>query len=105
MGYPTKIATCCFCGSRAALRLDKGRHELACASCGAPLRDMKMLPRTEKPVETGIDHAVLRRFPAGVSGQKPMKPKKKTHRKKFKRESWFKEAAEELFDLIDDIFD
>ena len=49
MGYPTKIATCCYCGTRAALVLDRARHELTCAQCGAPLHNLKMLP-VEKPV-------------------------------------------------------
>ena len=41
----TKIATCTYCGTRAALVL-KGntRHELACQACGAPLHDLKRLP-------------------------------------------------------------
>ena len=39
----TKIATCCYCGARAALVLNKAQHELSCASCGAPLHDLKML--------------------------------------------------------------
>ena len=39
-----KIATCCYCGTRAALILrGKERHELACSTCGAPLHEMKML--------------------------------------------------------------
>lgn len=41
----TKIATCCYCGARAALELrGKHRHELSCSQCGAPLRRMKSLP-------------------------------------------------------------
>ena len=40
-----KIATCCYCGTRAVLVLrGKERHELSCSSCGAPLHDLKMLP-------------------------------------------------------------
>ena len=47
MPQSSKIATCCYCGSRAALVLKgKVRHELACSNCGAPLHEMKML-RTE----------------------------------------------------------
>ena len=42
----TKIATCCYCGTRAALVLSgRERHELACSNCGAPLHDLKMLPK------------------------------------------------------------
>ena len=42
--HPTnKIATCCYCGTRAALVLTgEVRHELACASCGAPLHDIRL---------------------------------------------------------------
>lgn len=40
-----KIATCCYCGTRAVLVLDRVRHELACAGCGAPLHDLKSLPQ------------------------------------------------------------
>lgn len=41
----TKIATCCYCGTRAALVLrGEVRHELSCARCGAPFRRMKVLP-------------------------------------------------------------
>jgi len=40
----TKVATCCYCGTRAALVLrGRERHELACSSCGAPLHEMKQL--------------------------------------------------------------
>ena len=42
-----KIATCCYCGTRAALVLKgKDRHELSCATCGAPLHELKKLPRS-----------------------------------------------------------
>ena len=41
----TKIATCCYCGTKAVLVLrGKDKHELACSNCGAPLRALKMLP-------------------------------------------------------------
>ena len=34
----TKIATCCYCGTRTALTLTaRHGHELACGRCGAPL--------------------------------------------------------------------
>jgi hypothetical protein len=42
--HSQKIATCCYCGSRAALFLGgEDRHELACSNCGAPLHELKML--------------------------------------------------------------
>lgn len=41
----SKIATCCYCGTRAALVLDgTARHELRCGTCGAPLHDLKAIP-------------------------------------------------------------
>lgn len=40
-----KIATCCYCGTKAALVLrGKDSYELNCGSCGAPLHDLKRLP-------------------------------------------------------------
>ena len=40
-----KIATCCYCCTKAALVLrGKDNHELSCGSCGAPLHDLKRLP-------------------------------------------------------------
>ena len=49
-----KIATCCYCGTRAALVLTgRDRHELACSSCGAPLHDLKML-KAAHPGRSGL---------------------------------------------------
>ena len=37
MKHGTKVATCCYCGTKAALVLrGEKRHELTCSSCGAP---------------------------------------------------------------------
>lgn len=109
MGHPTKIATCCHCGSKAALTLDAGRHELACASCGAPLHDLKMLPRrkteraTSKRRRVAVSHHPdVRQFPAEQRMQKAQKRKPK---KVKRRKSWLKDMAEEVFDLVEDIFD
>lgn len=100
MARHTKVATCCYCGTRAALVL-KGeeRHELACSACGAPLHDLKMLPvgrgggsSRERPVQS-------RRAPAGVP------PRGKAGKKKGRKRRSLKWFAEEAFDLIEDIFD
>jgi len=49
-----KIATCCYCGTKAALILrGKDSHELSCGSCGAPLHDLKRLP-VDAPLILGI---------------------------------------------------
>jgi len=95
MGYPTKITTCCYCGTRAALVLDKARHELTCSSCGAPLHDLKRLP-----VDRTGERELVR--PSKVRSPKPVKPKKK---KKSKRGWRLKDVIEEAFDLVEDILD
>ncbi|KIN60480.1 hypothetical protein Z945_1453 [Sulfitobacter noctilucae] len=103
MGYPTKIATCCHCGSRTALTLASGRHELSCASCGAPLRDLKMLPKAPEARPSAISHQPpLRQFPQQA---KPKKVGKNKPRKMKKRKGWLRDLSEELFDLVEDIFD
>lgn len=93
MGYPRKVVTCCYCGARAALVLDTGRHELACSNCGAPLHDLKMIPKDA----SGDRELVTARRP------KPAKSAKKS--KKKKRKSRWGELFEEAFDLIEDILD
>lgn len=98
-----KIATCCYCGTRAALALDRTRHELVCTSCGAPLRELKMLPkapdRATAPAATPARPEPRGRAlaAAALRGRKVKKPSKK---KGFGR--W---AMEELWDAVEDIFD
>lgn len=100
----TKIATCCYCGSRAALVLrGKTHHELSCSSCGAPLQALKMLPngpdRVPAPAATPTRPAPARPKKTKPShwGERRRKPKK---RKGFGRKLW-----EEFWDEIEDIFD
>lgn len=91
-----KIATCCYCGTRAALSLrGKERHELACSTCGAPLHEMKML-RTDR-VEA---RAPVRRAPVRRSEHQRPVSKRKYPKKSFKRR-----IAEELWDAAEDLFD
>lgn len=121
MGYASKIATCCYCGARAALVLGAGRHELTCASCGAPLHDLKRLPSeavekhrdnprlppraaTPEPVREG------RKARKGRKGRKgkppksePSRPRKQKKRKK--RKSLGRWLVSEAFDVIEDILD
>ncbi len=92
MGYPRKIVTCCYCGTRAALVLDKGRHELVCSNCGAPLHDLKMIPKAAK----GDKELVKATREFKVS---PKKTKKK------KRKGLFRDILEEAFDIFEDILD
>ncbi|MFK7938276.1 MAG: hypothetical protein AB8B82_02780 [Roseovarius sp.] len=102
-----KIATCCYCGTRAALVLDRRRHELSCAGCGAPLHNMKALP---KPAETAPKPAHV----AQPKRQKPAKkrdqtsrPSRKSHRKSKRKpmRRWGKKLFEELWDVVEDVFD
>lgn len=116
MHHTTKIATCSYCGARAALVL-KGetRHELACSNCGAPLHDMKML-RSD-----AVDpNAAIHKPPKSKSGKKT-KDKRKAYAtplpvwerekrdtrkvKKKKRKSVAKRFFDEAFDVLEDIFD
>ena len=69
MPQSAKIATCTYCGTRAALVLQPGQHELTCGACGAPLHDMKRL-RADDPAVT---------LP-GKAGKKAKKAKKKKHK-------------------------
>lgn len=92
----TKIATCCYCGSRTILKPSaRDGHELACGSCGAPLHEMKWLKAPVQP-----------------KPQKPQKlayaaPAKKTPapRKRKQRKPMWRRALEEVWDEIEDIFD
>lgn len=91
----TKIATCCYCGTKAALVL-KGdtQHELSCASCGAALHNIKHLPKGGW----------------GDQKSKPVKPKRvppndRSMRKKKKKKSLGQRILGEVFDVVEDAFD
>ncbi len=101
-----KIATCCYCGTRAALSLrGRERHELACSTCGAPLHEMKML-RTDA---IG-DRELVRQSPIRddnrrydddrYRGKKRRKKKQKSLAQRFMEEAW--DVAEDIFDEIFD---
>lgn len=85
-----RILTCCYCGTRAALVLDRGRHELVCASCGAPLHQIKQMPLTPQT-------------PARPEA-KPA-PKKAKKRKAKPKKRRFSKILDEIWDEIEDIFD
>ena len=111
MAHGTKIATCCYCGTRAALVLrGENRHELSCAACGAPLHDMKML-RTESvqtPVSTrdfNPSRPKKKERKAGVTPLPVWERKSGHSRKKKKRKTFTKRFFEEAFDVLEDIFD
>jgi hypothetical protein len=91
MAHQIKLATCCYCGRRTALKnTARGGHELACGACGAPLHNFKAMPMaTPKPVKTEPGQ--------GVQGKK-VRPVKK-------RKSIWQKAIEEAWDVVEDIFD
>lgn len=97
----TKIATCCYCGTKAALVLrGRDKHELTCSKCGAPLRALKNLPQTEAR--------------AAIPAAKPPRRKyDKTHtpyhaprpRNRRKGRSFGKKMLSGLWDVIEDVVD
>ena len=84
---PERLATCCYCGRRTALR--QRDHALACGSCGAPLTQMKRL----RPAQAG---AVARHAPTKLA--RPVKKRRKS-------KSFMSRLVEEIIDEIEDIFD
>lgn len=109
MGYPAKIVTCCYCGARAALAMPKkGRHELACSKCAAPLHELKMLPlaKCERRVPDR-PKTVLSKPVRSKKGRKPDKVKHTSQRRrKSKRgRAFLKNVFEEVIDFVEDIFD
>ena len=120
----TKIATCCYCGTRAALVLrGEGRHELSCASCGAPLHLMKNLPvealRHSGPAPAPATGPVTGSATGPVPRNRPVTPQidwsravqgiagagLKGARKPKKRKSTMRWLAREIRDLVEDVFD
>ncbi len=95
MYHSAKIATCCYCGTRAALTLKgKERHELACSNCGAPLHEMKMLKAARSEVRRP-----QRAYPSDRPGRaEPRRRKKKT-------KSLSQRIMGEIWDVAEDVFD
>ncbi|MCA8884080.1 MAG: hypothetical protein KDA50_10110 [Rhodobacteraceae bacterium] len=85
----TKIATCCYCGTRAALTLKGGeRHELSCATCGAPLHNLKGLKLSDLPQTSAR--------PSHGRGKPGKRRKGKSLRRKL-----FSSAVDMIEDLLD----
>ncbi|WP_103762432.1 MULTISPECIES: hypothetical protein [Roseovarius] len=113
-----KIATCCYCGTRAVLVLDEGRHELACGACGAPLHDMKMMPVSRdnaqerkgaprgaqpgKKVDMRRDGRPVAPRPDWKGDAGPDRPKR---RGKRKRKPILGRVLDEVWDVLEDIID
>ena len=102
MHHATKIATCNYCGTRAALVLTGAvRHELACSGCGAPLHDLKIMPAAGTSTRKASKPPRQDRYDRS---DKPPKPSRKPAKRK-KRKSTARWLLGEAVDLIEDIFD
>lgn len=100
----TKIATCCYCGTRAALSLQgKERHELACSKCGAPLHELKMLRSDTRGERELVRPSPIRSYKPSSKKHRGEKSKKRKKQKslaqRFLEEAW--DAAEDVFDIFD----
>ncbi|MEL6644801.1 MAG: hypothetical protein AAFQ79_12785 [Pseudomonadota bacterium] len=96
-----KIATCCYCGTRAALVLrGKDRHELTCSNCGAPLHDLKML-KAQHPGRRELVKPTKQK-PYGHAHRDWERPKRKP---KKRRKSLGRRFLEEAWDIVEDIID
>ena len=96
----TKIATCCYCGTKAALVLrGKDKHELTCSNCGAPLRAMKMLPAAAT-----ANHPIDRPVRPAPQRQQTRPQKKQKKRKSFKRKV-LSNIWDAIEDVVDEVFD
>lgn len=68
---------------------------MSCSNCGAPLHNLKMLPKQRKG-----DRELTR--PSGVRKSSRPKPSKK---KIKRRKSRWGDLFEDVFDIVEDIFD
>ncbi|MHA7852127.1 hypothetical protein [Roseovarius sp.] len=107
-----KIATCNYCGTRAALVLDQGRHELSCSACGAPLHDMKFMPQQDdgrkkigRPTGAGMASA-RRKVQVDWDEERRLALGERARRKPVKRrKSLGRKVLSEIWDVVEDIFD
>jgi hypothetical protein len=85
---------------------ESGRHELACSRCGAPLHELKMLP-VRKPAVAKVERELIRPSAMGSNRPKPSikKAKKKRPRKSPRPFKFLKDAFEDAFEFVEDIFD
>ena len=102
-GMGHKIATCNYCGTRAALVLDRARHELSCASCGAPLHDMKAIPKEKSARSRPRGRPMTLPRQAYDDGPRNGPPPRK--RKAKRRKGIGRRIFEEIWDVVEDVFD
>ena len=105
-----KIATCCYCGTRAILVFDEGLHELTCRACGAPLHEMKMMPQPSENKSNGRGKALDERRRGRRVAEKPewhgsTDPRRRKKKSKKRRKPMFGRLLEEVWDVVEDIID
>lgn len=106
-----KIATCSYCGTRAALVFDKGRHELVCSSCGAPLHDIKMMPQHARNKKENAIQGRPERYRRKTrenerKSSRNCKPAFQKRRvRKPGRKPLGRRILEEIWDTVEDVFD
>ena len=100
----TKVGTCCYCGTKAALILTgKERHELSCGTCGAPLHALKILPKqpeTVRPHKAVSHRPKPKKVREYEESKHRVKPGKRRKSKSLGRKIW-----SEVWDVVEDIFD
>jgi hypothetical protein len=101
----TKIATCCYCGTKAALVLrGNGRHELTCSNCGAPLRAMKSLPQTDARAAAPAAKPPKRKYDNTHTDRHAPRPHTRRKGKSFGRRA-FAGFWDLIEDVVDEVFD
>ncbi|HKL54784.1 MAG: hypothetical protein ACX93P_02250 [Roseovarius sp.] len=104
-----KIATCNYCGTRAVLVLEPGRHELSCSGCGAPLHEMKFMPqpaaRAKKAAPAPVMEKPRKTRRAAPETRSCAKRHKGEYRARKKRKSLRRKIWGEVWDIVEDLFD
>lgn len=96
----TKIATCCYCGTKAALVLrGNDRHELTCSNCGAPLRSLKMLPKHSAPAAAPARPVPRQRV------EKYPESRAERPRKRKKSKGFGRRVMSQIWDVVEDVVD
>ena len=107
------LISCCYCGAQDIFKVHKGkRRQLACLSCGAPMRKMSPIKVTEPvakpkpaakpaPVTSPEGDRYKSKYEKYKSKYEKSKQHSAYHRKRKKKKGW----VAELWDDLDDIFD
>ncbi len=114
------LISCCYCGAQDIFKIHKGkRRQLACLSCGAPMRKMtpvKVIEPFARPKTAAIPTPARAEAPRDkykskyeIYKSKYEKSKRHAayHKKRKKKKGWIAELWEDLDDIfdIDDWFD